>query len=220
MKQAIVVQGPSSYVNNIKSSYANHDLIFSTWVGSEQFYNSSDNVVFNTPPETSICSNFLYQQKSTMAGLLRAKELGYTHVLKMRSDIVSTNKDIFDLFKNDCINFLCWHYHEVYPKCKGYLVDYFMYGPVDELIALWNISDIFCNVPEILLTNSFINKSTNRPNFILYDLGENYDLYWIKHNILLSSYKATLFEDPYKKYDFGNTVEHLDGKYLNFLLGA
>lgn len=217
MKSCVVVQGPSNHVSEIKNSFNNHDIIFSTWVGSEHLYSETDNVIFNTQPESNICSNFLFQQKSTIAGLRFAKERGYTHVLKMRSDIINVGHDIFDIFETDKMNFLCWHYHEVYPTCPGYLVDYFMYGDVDDLIKLWDIDEIFCNVPEILITDSYIRKINKIPNFILYELTNESDLFWIKNNIFLSSYKTTLYNDIYRKFDFGDTIRHLDTNYLNFL---
>jgi len=220
MKLCVVVQGPSNNVDELKTAFDGIDIIFSTWVGYEDNYNSTDVVIFNSQPNSNECSNFLFQQKSTMSGLLLAKNRGYTHVLKIRSDMVSVGGNIFDLFVDDRLNFLCWHYHEVYPKCPGYLVDYFMYGPIDDMIKLWDVSDIFCSVPEILITYSFIKNSIDPPNFILYELQNGLDLYWIKNNIYLSSYKTTLFNDVYRKYDFGETVSHLNDSYLSFLNGA
>jgi len=135
----------------------------------------------------------------------------------MRSDIINVGGDIFDIFDNNKLNFLCWHYHEVYQNCPGYLVDYLMYGDVDKMIKLWDINEIFCNVPEIILTDSYIKKINEIPNFILYELKNGLDLFWIKNNIYLSSYKTTLFNDVYKKFDFGDTISHLNNTYLSFL---
>ena len=62
--------------------------------------------------------------------------------LKLRSDIAPTNAHEFiKLLNNDNLNFLCWHCHEVYPKCPGYLVDYLMSGDIDDLIELFDIQD-------------------------------------------------------------------------------
>jgi hypothetical protein len=73
-KLGIVVQGPSSYVNEIKESYSGYPLIFSTWVSEEKNYHfEKDVVVFND----------------------KTKELGHTHLLKMRNDIILTNVESF-----------------------------------------------------------------------------------------------------------------------------
>lgn len=215
MKKCILIQGPSNHVNEIKSSFKDHDLIFSTWCGEESKYEESDIVIFNDHPPYPGHANFWHQKISTLNGLLKCKELGYTHVLKIRSDIISTKNDIFELFDDNKLNFLCWHYHEVYPNCKGYLVDYFMYGCVDKMIKMWDIKEMFCKVPEVVLTESFIQNLNEIPNFILYDMKNDYELYWIKNNIYLSSYVNVLYPDKYKKYDFGETIEHLNGNYLN-----
>jgi hypothetical protein len=191
-KIAIVVQGPSSYVSQIKKWYTGYPLIFSTWVGEEKNYDlEKDIVVFNHKPLDPGPANFWMQQHSTIQGLYKAKELGYTHVLKMRSDMVPTNINRFMLnFDKDAINFLCWHDNPVVPPWTGYFVDYFMFGPINEIITLWDIKEVFCTVPEIHITNQYISYLKDKLSFryVLNSLNSENDIYWLKRNIYVSSY--------------------------------
>jgi hypothetical protein len=218
-KLAIVIQGPSTYVNQIKKWYTGYPLIFSTWVGEEKNYDlKKDIVVFNDKPLNAGPANFWMQQYSTIQGLYKAKELGYTDVLKMRSDIVPTNLERFvSTFKDDHLNFFCWHGHEVYPRCPGYFVDYFMYGNIEHIIKLWDIEKAFCAVPEIILTWQYIKTLSDIPiNFIYSDISTENDLYWIKRNMYLSSYKTPIV-DPYNKFTFNLNVKNINNHYLDFL---
>jgi len=219
-KLAIVVQGSSEYVNNFKDIFKKQKLIFSTWEGEESSYLSEDEVIFNKKPIESGPSNIALQQLTSYKGILHAKKLGFTHVLKIRSDLIPTNGEEFvRLIDNDQLNFLCWHCHEVYNNCPGYLIDFLMSGPVDIMLTLWNINDFtWCVVPEIFLTWQYILylQKIIDINFFLNDLNKQNDLYWIKRNVLLSTYKQ-LVPDLYNKYTFNNNKEFLSKNYRNFL---
>ena len=220
-KLGILIQGSSSNVEEQKSKWGDklNDLLFSTWVGEEIKYKNTDKVIFNDYPADFGSANFNLQIITTINGLTEMKKLGYTHVLKLRSDLVPTNyQDFLKLIDNDNLNFLCWHEHIVYDNCPGYLVDYLMSGPIDDMINLWSINDNFCVVPEIILTWSYISKLSNLPiNYFLDSLNTNNDLLWIKNNIHLSSYQSNNIYDKYKKYDFSLNKENLKSDYLKFL---
>jgi hypothetical protein len=217
----IVVQGASSYVKMLKESLKEFNVIYSTWEGQQQNYTESDTVIYNKMPVFAGPANLNLQKVTTIAGLQKAKELGYKRALKIRSDILPTNtKEFIKSLDNDSMNFLCWHYHEVYPNCPGYLIDYLMSGKIDDLLELWDINDMsWCSVPEIHLTQQYITKLINKVNveYFLPSLNVNNDLYWIKRNINLSSYQENKIYDKYKKYDFGLNKEHLTKNYINFL---
>lgn len=220
---AIVIQGPSDYVVQQKRAwkgYGNH-CIFSTWVGEQNKYKSSDNVVFNEIPVDSGCANINYQIGSTLQGLKLAKELGYDRALKLRSDLIPTNyKNFLDTIDNDNYNFLCWHHHMVYHNCPGYLVDYLMSGNVDMLIKLWDINELFCAVPQIMLTWNYIkNCSDVQIVYFLNSLSQVNDLFWIKRGIYLSSYQKNKIYDKYDRFTFGQNLQHLSQTYLSFLEG-
>ena len=219
---AIVIQGPSNHIFQIKKWWGSGPIIYSTWKGEEASYDlNNDIVVFNERPSDPGPANFWMQQKSTIHGLYKAKELGYRHVLKMRSDMVPTSADTFlNSLVPDKLNFFCWHAHEVYPDCPGYLTDYFMSGPIDDLIELWNIEKTFCVVPEIMITWQYIKNLSNKIpiNYLYESINENNDIHWIKRNVKLSSYKTPIM-DPYNKFTFNMEVKHIKDNYINFLKG-
>lgn len=190
-KVAIIIQGTSNYVPEVKNAWKDFkkDLIFSTWVGNEDKYDEDDIVIFNNIPEYSGPFNFNFQKISTYNGLLKAKELGYTHAIKIRGDYLPTNaKKFIELMDFNKMNFLMWHYTSFlwieYPTLKGYLGDHFSCGPIDYMIELWNININFCHSPEVILTWNYINKLKNKIklNYLITNLNENNDIYYIKFN--------------------------------------
>ncbi|MCK9416122.1 hypothetical protein M0Q97_05640 [Candidatus Dojkabacteria bacterium] len=242
---AIVIQGPSLYVNEVKIAWKEYknDLIFSTWKGSENQYNENDIVIFNDLPPISGPSNFNYQKISTFNGILKAKELGYTHVLKIRSDYLPTNAigfiKLLDLNK---LNFLMWDYTTYlwskYPTFNGYFDDHFSFGSIDNMIKLWDIPFNFCDSPETILTWNYINKLNNIDvNYILPHLNNDNDLYYIKfdnknlnnsfaHNIINNNFSNRELIGRYESIFKNNseytktpeeTKKFINNNYLNFL---
>jgi len=216
---AIVIQGESKYVELLKSAFKGYNTIFSTWEGEESKYSSDDKVIYNSLPRGEFGEyifgpcNLNLQKISTINGLLLAKQLGFKKALKIRSDLIPNNASEFlNLLNNDHLNFLCWHGHEVYPNCSGYLVDFLMSGNIDDLLNIWDIEDMsWCVVPEIFLTSNVINKykDINNINYILNNITEINDLFWIKNNKNLSSFN--------KQWIYSLTKEHLKPDYLKFL---
>lgn len=218
---AIIIQGPSKNVIEQKKAWEGYleHCFFSTWVGEESKYSEEDNVVYSDPPEQSGPMNFNYQMKSTLRGLEFVKSRGYIRALKIRSDLVPTNyKNFLRCIDNQDLNFLCWHYHEVYYEFSGYLVDYLMSGRVDTLIDLWKVDTVFNTAPEILLTWNYINRcSESKVQFFLDHLNViDNDLWWIKPNINLSSYQKNETYDRYDKYPFDTKMDYLKNNYINF----
>ena len=218
MNDVVLLQGPSNFVPMLKKSWT-LPTIYSAWEGEENKYNKDDIVLFNKKPSDPGPANFWMQQSSTIKGLHEAKLRGFENVLKMRSDMIPTScEKLMSCFKKDAINFLCWHSHEVYPGCPGYLIDFFMYGPIDEMIALWDIQEIFCVVPEIMITWQYIRKLLDviPVHFILNEINSQNDIAWIKNQISLSSYKTSIGE-KHKKYVFNESTSSLNDDYLSFL---
>ena len=219
-KIAIIIQGASTNVLEQKEKWVEYkdDSIFSTWAGSEKFYNENDIVVFNQEPETAGPMNFNHQVTSTYNGLLKAKELGYKKALKIRSDIVPTNaKEFMKLLNNESFNFVAWQNHEVHPNCSGYLVDYLMSGHIDDMIKLWHVKNNISPVPEVKLTLNYIENMetfvSKDINYFLDFLNEGNDLFWIKKNIPLSH-----LQEHYKFHrGFSNNKTFLNKDYINFL---
>ena len=245
IKIAIIVQGASNYVTEVKNAWKDfkNDLIFSTWKGEESKYNIDDNVIYNDSPIYSGPYNFNYQKKSTYEGLLKAKELGYTHALKIRSDYLPTNaKKFIKLLELDKLNFLMWAYTTYlwlqYPTFNGYLDDHFSFGPINQMIELWDIPINFCFSPETILTWNYISKlsDTIDLNYILPKLNADNDLYYIKFNNITShlfghnSINKNFSENElYGRYESVfqmdsnytkspiETKKYMNNKYLNFL---
>lgn len=244
-KIAIVIQGPSLYVNEVKNAWKgfNDNLIFSTWKGDENKYDDNDIVIFNDPPIISGPRNFNYQKISTYNGLLKAKELGYTYALKIRSDYLPTNANEFiKLLDLNKLNFLSWDYTTflwtTYPTFNGYLDDHFSFGKIDDMLTLWNIPFNFCDSPETMLTWNYISKLKHIDvNYILPKLNNNNDLYYIKfdnknlnncfaHNFinndfgdreLLGRYESIFnISSEYRKTP-NETKKFINDNYLNFL---
>lgn len=189
-KIAIIIQGTSFYVNEVKKAWKNFkdDIIFSTWKGCENEYNSDDIVIFNDDPKIVGNCNFNRQKISSYNGLLKAKELGYTHALKIRSDYLPTNDvefiKILDLNK---MNFLLWDYASFlwlrFPTFTGYLTDHVVFGPINEMLELWDIKYNFCSA-QTMITWSYIEKLRDKIDihYLLPHLNENNNLFYIKPN--------------------------------------
>ena len=183
-KTAIVIQGPSTYVNELKEAWDGYDIIWSTWRGEENKYEPTDKVVFSQKPSNTGIQNLAMQHKTTIEGLKKAKELGYERVLKWRSDMKPTNpKKLFETFKMESLNFLAWHIIR-----GGYFVDYFVEGPIDMVYNAWDISEFNGDYSEQITTKNILGKLDNF-NFIGNLINEDNEIIWVKKNVNLSIYK-------------------------------
>lgn len=184
MKLAIVIQGPSSNIDELKKAWDGYDIIWSTWVGEESKYSKNDIVVYNSIPSDSGICNISLQKETTLNGIEKAKSLGYDRILKWRSDLIPNNpKKLLELFVEDKLNFLAWH------NDGKYFIDYFMEGNIDDINKMWDFEEIHGPFPEKLITDNIFKKGLNNFNFICCDLNEDNDIYWVKRNTYLSSYK-------------------------------
>jgi len=216
----ILIQGPSTHITEQKKAWEGFNLLFSTWKNCEHLYEKNDNVIFNDIPIDLGPANFWAQQNSTIQGLYELKKQKSNFVLKIRSDLIPTNsKNFLNCLNKNNLNFLCWHEHMVYPECPGYLCDYLMAGPIDSMIKLWDIRKIFCSVPEIMITWNCINQCFDvDKQYFLNCLNLKNDLFWIKNNIYLSSYKLAPTPDLNKKFYFSSdNYRNLNINYLSFL---
>lgn len=195
---AIVIQGPSSYVEELKQAWTGFDLIWSTWCGSESKYSSEDIAIFNYQPEESGTGNIAWQRLSTMEGIKKAKELGYTHVLKWRSDMLPTDsKKLTNLFNTDTLNFLAWH-------SDGYFVDYLMYGPIEQMLVAWEFETNTGSFAEQILTDNIWKNQFTDFHFIVHKLAADNDILWMKYNVSLLTYQQ---QTCYKAVKLERTYE-------------
>lgn len=220
MKLAIIIQGQSKNVKLFKEKFKNNlgNIIFSTWEGDEGHYDNTDNVIFNKYPDERLPMNFNLQIISTIEGLKLAKTMGFTHALKLRSDMVPTNGDfIFNLLNNDNLNFLCWHNHQAYENCSGYLIDFLMSGKIDDMIQMWEGIEQKTAVPEINITWNLISKNmTDNIRYFVKDLTPDNDFIWLKTNQKMSELINNTNVQPHGKFYYSIDTHHLNQEYLHF----
>ncbi len=183
-KIAIIIQGPSINVDELKNRWFGFNIIWSTWIGEERKYRDDDIVIFNTVPSDKGVQNIALQKESTLNGIKKAKELGFKWVLKWRSDMIpNDSKSLIDSFKKDSINFLAWHNE------GKYFVDYFIGGNIDDIYKIWDVPTIWSSHSEKITTDNIFSLGYNNFNFIGDELNTNNEIYWSKYNINLSTYK-------------------------------
>ena len=184
-KGAIVIQGPSQYVGDLKKAWNGYNLIWSTWIGDETHYDDTDIVIYNELPKDFGTRNIALQQKTTLSGIVKAKELGFQRVLKWRSDMIPTNiNDFMGLFDLRATNFLFFH-----DVRGGYFIDYFMEGDINTISNIWSFSNIHPLFPESAITEQIKMMGLKDIVFIGNLFDEANDIFWLKNKIMLSSYK-------------------------------
>ncbi len=186
MKRAIVVQGPSTHINELKTAWLGYDIIWSTWDGETQQYTESDIVITSPKPEDTGVGNLNLQKVTTYNGLLKAKELGYDRVFKWRSDMIPTNPQKLLSVLSEDINLL--FYHHVMPDRTNYFVDYLMESNIDTMIKIWEFTDLYATHAEAIITDS-INQQNKKIYLFGGKLNEDNDIIWLKRNISLKDYK-------------------------------
>lgn len=180
----IIIQGPSNNVDEQRKCWDGFNIIWSTWIGEESKYNENDIVLFNNSNIERGVQNIALQKESTLNGIAKAKELGYKRVLKWRSDLLPSNtKKLVDSFKKECVNFLTWH------KDGKYFVDYFMEGDINDIYNIWNVPTIYGPYSEKITTDNIFSLGLDNFNFIGDELSSDNEIYWVKYNTNLSTYK-------------------------------
>lgn len=207
MSLSIVFQGPTKYYKNIINCLPSEDveLIWSSWNDEpkeniEEISKTKIKLVLNDKPKDCGIGNLNYQTYSTINGIKNSKN---NYILKMRSDILVNNYDLFieKLFKKkDKLTFLCWHDHR-----GGYPVDYFCFGNKKEVLNYWNVMDYKNQyfAEYVLFYNYCINNNItmdkevlkNNFNYILRDLNNDVIITWLKYNKIINDYSL---HEPYR----------------------
>lgn len=181
---AIIIQGPSENVDQLKKAWAGFNLVWSTWKGEESKYKEGDVVLFNNIPIEHGVQNIALQRDSTLSGIKKCKTMGYKRVLKWRSDLLPSNaKELVKTFKEGYLNFLTWH------NLGKYFVDYFLEGDIKDVYKIWNIPTLYGEYSEKITTENIFSLGFKNFNFIGNELSQENDIYWIKYKINLSSYQ-------------------------------
>ena len=196
-KICLIIQGPSNNVDIIKKKYKNTNIqiIFSTWEGEENKYNENDIVLFNKIPKEKGIQNVMLQQFSTYNGLIKAKELGFKKVIKIRSDSYFTDIDMF--LKNDInyekLNFLYFlDYNRINTDNKlmhyKYFYDFMQIGNIDNLLKMWNFKYEISSYSEQLTTKHILATFKKEDiAFIGNYLTKDCDIFWISRKLYLSN---------------------------------
>ncbi|MFT4967431.1 MAG: hypothetical protein ACI9CD_000436 [Candidatus Deianiraeaceae bacterium] len=152
-KIVIVVQGSAQYHNIVSQSFSEFPTVYSTW---NDELSDRENVIFNKKPTITGKHNFFLQQKSTFSGLLFAKKMGATHALKIRSDMIFSDltKLIDRMMNSSDLYFPAWHDWK-----GGYLMYFFQFGKIDDMVKLWNIKPTLI---DCLYNNKRINKTLTK----------------------------------------------------------
>jgi hypothetical protein len=170
-KVFFVIQGHTQYVDNLIENYKNVDnVIWSTDSDSnssdlEKIKNSNITLVLNDKPSSGY-GNINLQLKSTMSGIIKAEEMGATHVIKTRSDLIfkDPNKFLNEYDFDNKLHFLAYIQHGpwadtnitgIYPEIPNwikdnnysdligdicdynYIADFSNLGPIDEMKIFW-----------------------------------------------------------------------------------
>lgn len=200
-KWCVIIQGQSNHVPTLKEKWSGVDLIWSTWSNSNHLYTQDDVVISVDMPEEKGVNNLYLQKWSTLTGIMVAKQLGYTHVIKWRSDQYPTDSVKFiKLFDETKLTFLSAHENNGYP----YLVDYFMGGSIEDIELLWDIPNGEYKFPEEAITQQLNRTGLNhKVEYVHTHLTETNDVYWLGRDFTLSKmlkddshvYNSTLFKN-------------------------
>ena len=201
MNPCVVIQGRADYLLDIIGNYNKENTIISTWdnVPPVDGYTS-----IHTPLIQGTRGNLNLQALSTYKGCLKAKELGYDYVLKIRSDMSIDNIDkLLTLLDGDKF---CFYSYVSDPSRYKYLTDYIVGGPIDDMIKLWDIKKFNPNICaeeqltlrlinliepkeiQFLISIFYENDIGCRWHKLNYDLRKNYDdrQYNTNHNPFIS----------------------------------
>jgi len=175
-----------------------NNVIFSCWNNNP--INFGDFIVTkNDEPTDGRIGNLIKQSKSILYGCNIAQNMGFKRVLKIRGDMFIKNKsDFLNLIDNDELNLFSWHFCESVPHSRGYIVDYFMSGKIEDIINLWSV-DLSLGHPiaEQYITHNFfklLKKNNVKYNFILNQINQDNDVFWLKKDMYLSTYNSHVLD--------------------------
>jgi hypothetical protein len=208
-KTCFIITGflEKKYVDKLLETYKNNsDKIISTWNDQDKelidILKLNNFIIVQTEkPEIEISSNL--QSIAIMNGINKAKELGFTHAIRTRSDLECNN---ITLFKNIIINkylqdnkFACLT--GLNTSDGIYFFDFIISGNLDQLSNFFsnlNIKNKRYDFPEKFWVQSYLKKNEDISkddikqlfNFFINDCKENnISFIWLKtnENILESS---------------------------------
>lgn len=248
---AIVLQGPISTHDNMtlesvrfyKAQYKNICVIVSTWDDESEelileLKNEGAVIVKSKKPDKSGTLNINYQLVSSLAGVLKAQELGYEYVAKTRTDQRIRKTYVFDSLIH-LVNMFPANNTEmlkkriiVLPTFFGnmftpyFISDFFYFGTTEDLKLLFSIEQDNRGLVEKknLVSRKDFSKSMYPPEIYLmktflssklgYDCQDSISSYWEalkRYFICIDSSMIDLFSE---KYEYSHRDHVSQGQYL------
>jgi hypothetical protein len=193
---AIILQGPVEYAEQIVDCYSHvkKNVIVSTnLIRADQQEMLEDAGFLVKKAKTPINAgkyNFNNQVATTHCGMEAAKEMGFEHVLKLRSDIMIDDiVDFISRLDRSSVYFSARHNH----GGRSYFCEHMLFGPTDFMEKLWNIPEsTSVEGPEIQLTRHFysLTESYENVKFLFPVIYENeFDAVWLKYKKDFASFQ-------------------------------
>ena len=179
-KVFFVIQGHTQYIDTILANYRDvENVIWATDTNTneqhlEKIRESNITLVTVDNPIESGYGNINLQVGTTMAGLLKAQEMGGTHAIKVRSDLIFKDPSRFvrEYTFDNKLHFLSYCKHgdwntnitQIYPELKDYIsehnyteevsnfcdynyvTDFSNLGPIDEMMTFWDFPYEACQL--------------------------------------------------------------------------
>lgn len=176
MRLGIVIQGPTRFYKEICEHYMAYDVVWSTWRDEphQEYIRFRMPIISQGLLRDAGPRNINLQVRSSLRGIEYWANQGYTHVMKIRSDVL-IHHHLDPLVHPDKPSFLCWHDHR-----GGYLTDYFFAGKVELMKRLCDFQ-VFNDAgwpPERYITNRLIGLGQREVHCMLPQL-EYVD--WLKN---------------------------------------
>lgn len=190
----LVIQGPTTYCKQVSEYYRNYRQIWSTWNSEPEenlnYLDGLDDVILVTDDLPLLTQEekqlkghapwclerALYQFTSTYNGFKKAELEGESMAVKIRSDFLIDLSTSLRKGEPDAFNCLGWHKGSI-----GYLVDYFYYAPVEDIIYMLEccINMRHPSHSENVMTHVWIELMKKRK--IRYCLDKDVYTYSLKH---------------------------------------
>jgi len=193
---AIILQGPILYSEEIVDCYKkvrNNIIISTNYIDENQEKILLDNSFFITRAKTPKIPgkyNFNNQVATTHCGVISAKAKKFKYCLKIRSDIMINNVDLFiEKIEKDKTYFSAIHTHD----SNTYLCEHMIFSDTVFMEKLWDIPESNANKPpEVQLTKRFLDLKNSGDDVkflfpIIYD--NEIEVNWIKYNKNLKDFQ-------------------------------
>jgi hypothetical protein len=211
--QGIVIQGPLTFYKEIVECYKHvPNIVISTWDDENierinYIKNNNIPIVLSTKPTNPGHLNINMQTISTMGGIHYLEQTKVTEILKIRTDVITTNIDkLLSILKNKSLAFLAicklnarpLYYELEYNHYSfDFPINFMEYGSLENIKNLFNftIEDDIPIPPESLISYNYFKSNNlefkldynyflqNNIYFYLNDcIQHNIDFLWLKRN--------------------------------------